>query len=221
MVAVRSASAASLPPLPAGYPLSDPDTIYRADLLTAQRFKGEHPKAGDLTLVESFIRTATDIGSMNDFQIVEHYGEISRVLRHLRPLSADQVAERVIQLYRRHSAEVTGVMDAAFSAHASDIREEKLPATCAILLAIPESYKKSAAAEGSDSAVRAVSSSPTGGDGRPSPQADGKEAGRDLPHSLKMELATWVWTGERSEQAKRSAPKGDRWTGLHKQTQSG
>jgi hypothetical protein len=93
-------------------------------------------------LVESYIRTATKIGSMNEIEVLEHFGEVSRVLRYVPPLSADQVAEKVIQLYSRHSTEVGGVMDAAFSAHASNIREGKLPPTCAILLAIPEGYKK-------------------------------------------------------------------------------
>jgi hypothetical protein len=78
---------------------------------------------------------------MNEFQLVEHYGEVSRVLRHLRPLSADQVAEKIVQLYRRHSSEITKVMDEAMSAHASNIREGRLPATCAIILAVSESYR--------------------------------------------------------------------------------
>lgn len=121
----------------------DPGGQYASDLLTGARSPEK-----DRTLVESFIRTATEIGSMNELQVIEHYGEVSRVLRHLRPLSADQVAEKVIQLYRRHSSEVSGVMDGAIRDHASDIREGKLPATCAILLAIPESYKKTAAAGG-------------------------------------------------------------------------
>jgi len=116
---------------------SDPQDLYHHDLLTAPR-----EPAKDLTLVESFIRTATNIGSMNDGQVIEHFGEVSRMLRHVRPLSADRVAERVIQLYRRHSSEVSGVMDEAISTHASDIREGKLPATCAILLAVSETYRK-------------------------------------------------------------------------------
>ena len=66
---------------------------------------------------------------------------MSRVLRHVRLLSADQVAERVVQLYRQHSSEVTRVMDDAFRTHASEIREGKLPPTCAIILALPENYR--------------------------------------------------------------------------------
>jgi hypothetical protein len=114
---------------------------------------------------------------MNELQVVEHYGEVSRVLRHFRPLSADQVAERVIQLYRRHSSEVTGVMDGAIRDHASDIREGKLPATCAILLAIPESYKNVAAADLRElPGAQVAPATPTGRDGSPPPQSHGPTA---------------------------------------------
>ena len=77
------------------YAESDPGNLYKVDLLTGERFPDK-----DLTLVESFIRTATGIGSMSENQIVERYGEVGRVLRHLRPLSSDQVAENIVQLHR-------------------------------------------------------------------------------------------------------------------------
>ena len=114
----------------------DPDDLYKVALLT-----GERLKETDLTLVESFIRTATDIGTMSEAQLVEHYGEVSRVLRHVQPLSSDEVAEKVVRLYRRHASEVSRVMDDAIRVHASDIREGKLSPTCAIILAVPESYR--------------------------------------------------------------------------------
>jgi hypothetical protein len=168
----------------------DPGSLYHLDLLTDPRTPEK-----DRTLVESFIRTATLIGSMNELQVVEHYGEVSRVLRHVRPLSADQVAERVIQLYRRHSAEVTGVMDGALRDHASDIREGKLPATCAILLAIPESYKKAPAVETPESpGAPKLSATPTG--------SAGSTEGRQ-----RMELPAWLTTEGRSEHARQRPPE--------------
>lgn len=167
----------------------DPSSLYHIDLLTDARTPEK-----DLTLVESFIRTATRIGSMNELQVVEHYGEVSRVLRHLRPLSADQVAERVIQLYRRHATEVTGVMDAAFSAHASDIREGKLPATCAILLAIPESYKRAAGSEKRESL----------GTQKVSPAADSRER---VEGHQRFEMPAWLTAEGRSKQSIQSAPE--------------
>jgi hypothetical protein len=93
--------------------------------------------------VESFIRTATDMKSLNEFQLIERVGEISRVLRHVQPLTADQVAEKVLRLHRKHADEVTSVIDYATSTHASAIREGRLPATCAIMLAVTEGYRKS------------------------------------------------------------------------------
>jgi hypothetical protein len=118
------------------YAASDPGGQYQVDLLTGPRLPEK-----DLTLVESFIRTATDIGSMNEFQLVEHYGEVSRIVRHLQPLTSNQAAEKILELYRRHSSDVTKVMDEAIRAHASEIREGRLPKTCAIILAVPETYK--------------------------------------------------------------------------------
>lgn len=127
------------------YATDDPRSQYKVDLLTGPRL----PKK-DLTLVESFIRFATQIGAMNELQIVERFGEVGRILRHLRPLSSNEVAERIVQLHRRHSSEVARVMDAAIAEHASDIREEKLPKTCAIILAVPHAYRTVAAGVGAD-----------------------------------------------------------------------
>ena len=151
------------------YATSDPANQYKVDLLTGERFPDK-----DLTLVESFIRTATGIGSMSENQIVERYGEVGRVLRHLRPLSSDQVAEQIVQLHRRHSSEVTSVMDEAIRAHASEIREGRLPKSCAIILAVSESYRASAASAGDDPAPRVGN----GVAGKTAPSARVAEEGR-------------------------------------------
>ncbi len=185
----------------------DPGSLYQIDLLTGPRTPEK-----DRTLVESFIRTATAIGSMNELQVVEHYGEVSRVLRHVRPLSSDQVAERIVQLYRRHSSDVTGVMDEAFRAHVSDIREEKLPATCAILLAIPESYKTIVVDDRRESpGAQADSSAPTGTGGGPPSQLGSVEEGREdarhgVPNLTEMKIPEWLGDAARSRTAKQSPP---------------
>src|SRR5205807_301505 len=73
--------------------------------------------------------------------LIERYGEIGRVLRHVPHLSSDQVAERILGLHKKHALEVTGVMDEAFRAHVADILEGRLSPTCAIILAVPENYR--------------------------------------------------------------------------------
>jgi hypothetical protein len=71
------------------YASSDPEQLYKVDLLTGERLEGV-----DRTLIESFIRTATDLTSMDELQIVERYGEIGRILGHLSPLTTDEVARK-------------------------------------------------------------------------------------------------------------------------------
>lgn len=164
----------------------DPGSLYHLDLLTDARTPEK-----DRTLVESFIRTATKIGTMNDLQVVEHYGEVSRVLRHLRPLTANEVAERVIQLYKRHSAEVNGVIDGALRDHAPEIREGKLPATCAILLAIPEDYKKAPADEEREPACDPLDAS------GPTDRGDPSSAGRSRRGGdTRFEMPSWLKSEE-------------------------
>ena len=113
------------------YAKFDPESIYGNHLLTGARDPGV-----DLTLLESFVRTATNLGELNEQQIIEGYGEVSRVLRHVAPLSADEVAGKICELHTRHSSEVTGVLDRAISSLASALREGKLPLTCGIVLAV-------------------------------------------------------------------------------------
>jgi hypothetical protein len=77
-------------------------------------------------------------------------------------------------------------MDGAIRDHASDIREGKLPATCAILLAIPDTYKKIPVAKGQESPVHVPV---------PSAESNGVE-GADVP-------------GNENEQRTGKARKGD------------
>jgi hypothetical protein len=96
----------------------------------------------DLTLVESFVRTALNIKQMTDFGVVELYaGEMGRILRHVPTLSSDQVAEHIIRLHRTHAREVSGVIEDAVRRSADKILEQRVPETCAMILALPDIYK--------------------------------------------------------------------------------
>ena len=99
------------------------------------------------------------------------------------------------------------LMDDAIRAHASDIREGKLPPTCAILLAIPESYKRVGADERRESSSASMdSSSSTGRDEGSLPLANGseeqsKDTQQNVPHLMKMEIPAWLKAAGRSEKA--------------------
>jgi 7-cyano-7-deazaguanine synthase in queuosine biosynthesis len=115
---------------------SDPAEMYKVDLLT-----GEREKNVDLTLIESFIRTAIDMKTMNEYQLIERFPEISRVLRHVQPLTADQVAGRIARLHQKHAEEVTGVLESSLSRYSAQLFQGQLPRSCAIILAFPDNYK--------------------------------------------------------------------------------
>jgi hypothetical protein len=100
-------------------------------------FAGSHPWRA-----AGFIRTALELKSASESMIVERYPEIARVLTHMRPLSAAQVMENIVDLHRRHGDEVSRVMNTAFQEHATEFLAGLLPPTCAIILAIPDNYWK-------------------------------------------------------------------------------
>ena len=118
------------------YADKDPSTIYKVDLL-----EGAREADKDRTLVESFIRTATDMTHMSDLAIMDHYGEVSRVLRHISFLTSDQVAEKVVSRHKKHAGEVTRVMHNAIGTYAPEILEGRLSPSCAIILSLPSTYK--------------------------------------------------------------------------------
>ena len=66
-----------------------------------------------------------------------HYGETSRVVGFF-PESADAVASRIFDLYRRHAATVCRVFDEAIRLHAPKLREGSLPADCLLSLVVSQ-----------------------------------------------------------------------------------
>lgn len=128
----------------------DPAEMYKVDLLT-----GEREKDKDVTLLESFIRTAMCMRMKNELQLAESFPEMSRVLRHVPPLTADDVAARIVRLHQKHAAEVGGVLESALARHSAQIVAQALPRTCAIILAVPEKYRTANAA-GATQQMKAV-----------------------------------------------------------------
>jgi len=113
----------------------DPPNIYKIDLLIGER------EVDDCTLLESFIRKAREMKGLTELELTFIHGEIARVLRHVPGLNADDVAVEILNLHRKHGSEVTRVMEEAVAAHATEMLEERLPASCAIILSVPEKYK--------------------------------------------------------------------------------
>jgi 7-cyano-7-deazaguanine synthase in queuosine biosynthesis len=121
--------------LASNYGQADPPKLYESDLLT-----GPHDDRQAVTLLESLIRTTRRIGAMSDRQFFTKFGEASRLINHL-PGKADDVGTRILDLHRQYSAEVGRVLANGMAEHAAEFNAERLPATCAIALAVPDKYK--------------------------------------------------------------------------------
>jgi hypothetical protein len=114
----------------------DPAEMYKVDLLV-----GDREANVDITMLESFIRIAGDMRTKNEYQLVEMFPEMSRVLRHVQPLGADEVAGRIARMHQKHAEEVNRVLCSALASHSAQVLGQELPRTCAIILAFPEKYK--------------------------------------------------------------------------------
>lgn len=107
----------------------DPQVMYDVDLFT-----GERQDTKDVTLAESYARTATEIDDMSDQQFFSRFGEAARAIRALDG-PANENARRIFDLYKRHAHEVTQVLASALKQYAKKIVKKSLPPSCLLMLA--------------------------------------------------------------------------------------
>jgi hypothetical protein len=111
----------------------DPEEMYGIEVL-----KGSRESLEGMTTGESWIRAARRIKAMSDGEFFSEYGEVTRVLPHLG-LSANEGATRILDLHRRHAAQVCEVLRRGIQEHASEISQGAMPATCLLVQAfVPE-----------------------------------------------------------------------------------
>ena len=116
--------------LAAGQEKEDPAEAYKVDLLT-----GERPAGPDREMALAYIRSASRIQHLEDVAFFAHYGEVSRIVDCFSE-PADRVAERILDLHRRHADAACRVFDDAISAHSSALREGSLAAGCLLSLVV-------------------------------------------------------------------------------------
>jgi 7-cyano-7-deazaguanine synthase in queuosine biosynthesis len=116
--------------LAAGQEDEDPAEAYKVDL-----FEGSRRAGPDREMALAYVRSASRIQQLEDVAFFAQYGEVSRIIDYFAE-SADAVAERILDLHRRHAAGVCGVFDDAISAHASALREGNLATDCLLSLVV-------------------------------------------------------------------------------------
>jgi 7-cyano-7-deazaguanine synthase in queuosine biosynthesis len=116
--------------LAAGLEAHDPETLYRLDLLV-----GSLPSGEPRTMVEAYVRTASEIERLNDAAFFARFGEVGRALRFI-PEGAEEAGRKILELYKRHAVEVCGVVEDGIRKNASALRARTLPAGSLLVLAV-------------------------------------------------------------------------------------
>lgn len=118
------------------YGSADPAEMYGLAMLT-----GNFPEGQARMILASYIKTAQEIRQMDVSRFSERFPEIARTLNAYN-LTSDEIAARIFDLHARHAAYVTEVLSQGFKSHARDIMLAKLPATCALVMALPAEYTR-------------------------------------------------------------------------------
>jgi 7-cyano-7-deazaguanine synthase in queuosine biosynthesis len=111
----------------AGIEAHDPLEYYKVDVFTESRSKNRHIHE-DKTMFASYLERANQVDRFaRATQFLAKYTEVARALRYLNG-DPGASAQRCHEMFRRHSAEVNGVVDKMFALHSTAIRQRTLPA---------------------------------------------------------------------------------------------
>jgi hypothetical protein len=100
----------------------DPEEIYEVPLWTGARKDGV-----DRTMAESYVRAAVEIKNMpTDSEFFIRYPVVNSLTREF-PVSAEETAQRILDLHQRHAAKVCSLTAAAIQKHAQDMLRGTIP----------------------------------------------------------------------------------------------
>ena len=106
--------------LAAGMEQHDPLDRYKVDVFTGSRNREDY-MIEDKTLYASYIERANEVAKVHDaLEFMIRFPEAAKAVMYL-PGSADSVSSRMFDMYRRHSTEVTRVLEKMFSLYAPAI----------------------------------------------------------------------------------------------------
>ncbi len=110
-----------------GMEAHDPLDHYRADVFTESRSKNKHVHE-DKMMFASYLERANQVGRFERAtQFMAKYTEVARALHYLNG-DPGASAQRCLNIYKRHSAEVNGVVEKMFAIHGKAIRQRTMPA---------------------------------------------------------------------------------------------
>src|SRR5690606_17253161 len=99
-----------------------------ADDYVVDPFVGEHCNEIDLAMVEQYVLRARNLATMSPDAFLSNYGQVFRALPFI-PGDADDNAQRIYNLHRRHGAAVVDVLNKQLALTADLDRILALPST--------------------------------------------------------------------------------------------
>jgi hypothetical protein len=100
-------------------------------------------------MAESYVRTAVEIGKMNDVGFFSRYGgNVAALLDCFAARTADEVGQAAYDLLTRHAANVIQVLSSAVTRYSSDLIEHRLPASCVTVMSVSQGTSESDGAPG-------------------------------------------------------------------------
>jgi hypothetical protein len=114
----------------------DPDEMYKVDVLTGPREQGE-----SITLIESYVRTANEITTIDDSRFFERFPEVHRALNHMSG-TADGIARQIFDLHKRHAAGIERVLSETLQSHSLDLVHGNLPDSCILSIVARKDHLK-------------------------------------------------------------------------------
>jgi hypothetical protein len=112
----------------AGLAAHDPVSAYKTDPLA-----GEAPDVSAKTMMVAYMELVERVEAMTPADFLGRFGEVARVLRH-HTGGADEAAQRVFRLYKKHAQQVRTAIDRATAERIAAVTRRTLPRDCLLRL---------------------------------------------------------------------------------------
>ncbi len=108
--------------------MHDPAAAYKTNPLV-----GSPPDLAAKTMLVAFMELVERVEVMTAAEFLGHFGEVARVLRH-HAGGADEAAQRVYRLYRKHASQVRSAINRATAERINEVTRRTLPRDCLLRL---------------------------------------------------------------------------------------
>jgi Queuosine biosynthesis protein QueC len=116
----------------------DPLKMYRSDVLIGARDNAE-----DVTMAEAYVRSALEIGEMDERAFFARFSsQIARVRDGFPSDRDEEIWQRVFYLHQRHTEAIREVLKEAIEEHSMDLVKAALPSSSVLMMTVGRSEER-------------------------------------------------------------------------------